>query len=131
MPPEPGSPEAWLQFAVADLTLARQESVSGVMLELLCFHAQQAAEKSIKAVLVLRKVTFPKTHDLKLLIELLPNDIIRPQVLLDAVILSDYATVYRYPGMAEQISHDEYHHLVSLAEAVVAWAEAIIADDGH
>jgi HEPN domain-containing protein len=42
--------------------------VEGVYLEDLCFDAQQAAEKAIKAVLVFRRVRFPYVHDLDTLL---------------------------------------------------------------
>jgi HEPN domain-containing protein len=50
--PQPGSPEEWLRYAQSDLKLASITLPSGVLLEALCFHAQQAAEKAIKAVLI-------------------------------------------------------------------------------
>lgn len=96
------------------------------MYELLCFHAQQAAEKSLKAVLISRGISFPRTHDLKLLIEWLPAGMSRLPLLMDAVILTEYAVVYRYPGASEPITDEEYHNLVRLAEAVVAWAEGLV-----
>src|ERR1041384_7794702 len=37
-----------------------------------CFHAQQAAEKYIKAYLVFQDVDFPKFHDLAKLTKLIP-----------------------------------------------------------
>ena len=40
--------------------------IEGVYLEDLCFDAQQAAEKAIKAVLIHLNVWFPRTHDLDL-----------------------------------------------------------------
>ncbi len=125
MRPDPDTPEAWLLYAHSDLALA-SASVPGVLLENLCFHAQQAAEKSLKAVLVSRGVSFPKTHSIKLLIELLPEDIERTPDLLDAVTLTEYATVFRYPGEVEPITEDEYRHLVALASAVLQWAEETI-----
>lgn len=45
-----GSPDDWLRHAYSDLELARVALPAKVLLELLCFHAQQAAEKSLKAV---------------------------------------------------------------------------------
>ena len=62
--PEPGSPQDWLRYARSDLAVARQSPAADVLWETLCFHAQQAAEKSIKAVLVHRRTPFPYTHDL-------------------------------------------------------------------
>jgi HEPN domain-containing protein len=38
------------------------------------FHAQQAIEKAMKAVLALRGVQFPRTHDLGFLLELADRD---------------------------------------------------------
>ena len=125
MRPDPNTPEAWLAYAHSDLALAAAD-IPGVMRENLCFHAQQAAEKSLKAVLIDQEVAFPKTHSIKLLIELLPIDIERPPALLDAVVLTEYATVFRYPGEVEPITEEEYQHLLTIATDVIQWAEEII-----
>jgi HEPN domain-containing protein len=45
----PGSAEDWLARAEGDLALARAPLPQGAFYEDLCFHAQQAAEKAIKA----------------------------------------------------------------------------------
>jgi len=50
--PEPGSPADWLRYAHSDLVLAETPPPTGVLLELLCYHAQQAAEKALKAALL-------------------------------------------------------------------------------
>lgn len=126
---EPDTPQAWLAYANSDLTLAAA-SIPGVMRENLCFHAQQAAEKSLKAVLIFRNIPFPKTHSIKLLIELLPDDMARPVELLAAVTLTEYATVFRYPGEVEPITAEEHLHLVAMATNVVRWAERIIHQRG-
>jgi len=55
----PGSPPDWLHRARSDLNLARLSRPEGVLLEDLCFHAQQAAEKALKAVLVANSVAVP------------------------------------------------------------------------
>ena len=65
MPPDvptSGSPADWLRYARGDLALAQVSLPENSFYELLCFHAQQAAEKSIKAVLVNRGIAFPKIH---------------------------------------------------------------------
>lgn len=64
-----------------------------------CFHAQQCAEKYLKARLVEAGAAFLKTHDLLLLLTLLqpiePNwGVLQPE--LDT--LNKYAIAYRYPG---------------------------------
>ncbi len=55
----PGSAEDWLRYAKSDLEPARIEKPEGVLLENLCFHAQQAAEKTLKAVLIFLEIDFP------------------------------------------------------------------------
>ena len=65
-PPEkkrlPASPEEWLVHAKSDLKLARLGKESkDVLPQQICFHAQQAVEKSFKAVLLLNKIDFPLT----------------------------------------------------------------------
>ena len=76
MPPkeEVGTPADWLSLAKADLVHASQPLPPGGLYSYLCFHAQQAVEKSIKAVLVHHGIDFPKTHNLQVLIDLLVSN---------------------------------------------------------
>lgn len=56
----PGSPDEWLSHAKSDLRLASLAAEDElVRREQVCFHAQQAAEKAIKAVLLSREIEFP------------------------------------------------------------------------
>ena len=41
--------------------------------KLACWLCQQAAEKAVKAALVLEKIRFPRTHDLDALLDMLPE----------------------------------------------------------
>jgi HEPN domain-containing protein len=61
-----------------------------------CFHAQQAAEKAIKALLTAMQLDFPRTHELMWLLDLIPADPGVPVSLPDAAWLTDFATVGRY-----------------------------------
>lgn len=124
--PFPGSPADWLRYAHSDLELARVRRPAKVLFEGLCFHAQQAVEKALKAVLVAKDVPPPKTHNIRTLLDLLPRDIIVPQRVEDAASLTDYAVMSRYPGDFESIDEKEYKETVRLAETVVLWAERII-----
>ena len=58
----PGSAGDWLRYARSDLELARIDKPEGVLLESLCFHTQQAAEKALKAALIFLEIDYPKTH---------------------------------------------------------------------
>ena len=119
MPPEPGAPADWLRFAESDLALARAPAAPGVLYEMLCFHAQQAAEKSLKAVLLAHKIEFPRTHNLRVLRDLLPPRLPVPSEVEQSVELSDYATMARYPGAYEPVTEDEYREAIRLAAAAV------------
>ena len=123
-----GSPEDWLRHAKADLALATSPLPRDGLYSTLCFHAQQAVEKSVKAVLVFRGIDFPKVHSLTRLIDLLPADIERTSRLIQSARLTVYATVFRYPGEDDEpdISTDKYQEAVRLAETVFKWASELI-----
>ena len=127
---DPDSPATWLSYAKSDLALATLPAPQGVMLEMLCFHAQQAAEKSIKAILIWRAIPFPKTHSVEHLIDLLPADIPRTPDLVASSQLTAYAVIPRYPGFEVPVSEERYRDAVRLAEAVVKWAEETLKPAG-
>ncbi len=63
-----------------------------------CFHAQQCVEKYLKAILILNGVDFSKTHDIVVIVSLLPRKL-RPDLSVEEQRrLTDYATGARYPG---------------------------------
>lgn len=117
-----GSAKDWLRFAESDLEIARIDRPPIVMLETLCFHAQQAAEKAIKAVLITSAIPFPKTHNIRVLLDLLPLNLNIPDEVQEATILTDYSVMTRYPGAVEPVEEDEYWQAIYLATAVVSWA---------
>ncbi len=45
-----------------------------------------------------------------------------PPFLQEAVALTDFAVEARYPGTAEEVTEEEYHETLALAEQVVRWA---------
>ena len=125
-PPErfpPDDPREWLNRARSNLARAKSK-LPGVYLEDLCFDAQQAAEKAVKAVMIRRNIEFPYVHDLARLLSLLEeagDDI--PGVVRKAEELTRYALVTRYPGIARPVSEQECAEAVEIAEMVVQWAE--------
>lgn len=129
MPPErlsPDDPREWLRRAQSSLLQAQTEQ-PGVYLEDLCFNAQQAAEKALKALLIYKGVRFPYIHDINRLIELLAqNGVEIPDQVLQAGSLSDYAVEVRYPGIAEPVTQDEYLDAINQAQIVIAWVESEI-----
>ncbi len=121
-----GSAVDWLRYAESDLDIARITQSSRILLEGLCFHAQQAAEKALKAVLIAYSIPFPRTHNITTLIDLLPQDIALLSEVEAAASLTDYAVLMRYPGDLEPVTEEEYREAVRLAEVVVHWAERLI-----
>jgi HEPN domain-containing protein len=122
----------WIRRSRSNLAKARADrNLPEVLYEDLCFDAEQAAEKSVKALLVFRKVPFPKTHDIVGLLTLLQkNGMDVPDEIRAAGILTEYAIDSRYPGLTEEVTEEDYTHALSLAERVVQWAESIIRYPG-
>jgi HEPN domain-containing protein len=65
------SPQDWIAHAQSDLKMVKPGREDGeILFEQVCFHAQQAVEKALKAVLLARQVDFPLTHDLEVLLDI-------------------------------------------------------------
>lgn len=123
-PPE--DPREWLNRAQSNLSLAKTEG-SDIYLEDLCFHAQQAAEKAIKALLIKQGVEFPYVHDLAELLTLLEQTGIKlPEMVRQGEKLTRFAVFTRYPGIASSVSHEEYAEALDLAEVIVRWVQGQI-----
>lgn len=116
-------PEEWMDHARSDLLLA-QNRLPGLRLEHLCFHAQQAAEKAIKALMIRRGIEFPYVHDLSVLLSMLgeAGETIPDEVEL-ASQLTPYAAATRYPGIEARMTGEDHAEAVRLAESVVNWAQ--------
>lgn len=125
--PIPGTPGDWLARARSDLAFARLPLPEGAFYEDLCFHAQQAAEKALKAVYQNHGWTFRYTHDLEELIAgLKRRGLAIPSEVDDAIVLTSFAWEARYPGLSEPVTPEEYNEAIRHTEAVVAWAEKAI-----
>ena len=125
--PVPGTAQDWMARAKSDLALARLPLPQGAFYEDLCYHAQQAAEKALKAIYQHRDWKFRYVHDLKELVNNLRlNGLDIPLEVEEAVVLSSFAWEARYPGLNEPVTVEEYREALRHAEAVVAWAEKVI-----
>ncbi len=127
MPADPTDPRAWLTRARSNLLLAQKGQRKGVLLEDLCFNAQQAAEKALKAACIYYEIDFPKTHSITLLLDTLETaEVSIPKQIQDADVLTQYAVQTRYPGPVEEITSEEYKEALALAAKVLFWVESII-----
>ena len=112
--------EAWVKRAEEDLFTAKALlNFKKPVPWIICFHAQQSAEKLLKAFLIEHYRTIPKTHDIKSLIltcaeidsaflKLLEEEVDR---------LTEYAVETRYPVLFEP-TVKEAEEAVKLAEKV-------------
>ncbi|MEW5804745.1 MAG: HEPN domain-containing protein [bacterium] len=122
-----GTPGDWLNRARSNLIRARQPKMEGVFWEDLCFDAQQATEKALKAVLIDRGIQFRLVHDIaELLTYLEKNGLSLPEEICAAAALTNFAVEARYPGTAEPVTSEEFKEVLQTAEAVVTWAEALV-----
>lgn len=90
----------WIEYAEEDLRLARHglKIKKSCPYKLIAFHAQQCAEKYLKAFLALKKVDFPYTHNIALLLELCSPYAEWAKEMPMAAALTQYAVTARYPG---------------------------------
>ena len=122
----PDDPREWLNRSRSNLAQAKAKR-KGVYLEDLCFDAQQAAEKAIKALLIKLDMNFPYVHDLAELLTLVEKaGQAVPEPIKRAEELSRFAVFTRYPGIGPSIKEKEYRETVEIAARVVKWAENII-----
>ena len=91
--------EKWFKKAEQDLfTIEALLKLENCPPEICCFHAQQAAEKYLKAYLISKQVSFPKIHDLIKLVLFCTNVNPTFSALQNiALELTDYAVTPRYP----------------------------------
>jgi len=126
MPP-PDRPEVLLHKARQDeLVVERLLGDRDVDDDTLGLHAQQAAEKLLKAVLTSRNVDYPRTHNLGVLIELLAsNGIELPAELADIDRLTPFGTVFRYDEVSHEAGRDRAQWL-AWVRALRGFAQSLI-----
>jgi HEPN domain-containing protein len=111
---------AWLAKAELDLRAGRHEFTAvPPLLHDIVFHAQQAAEKALKAFLAWHQTPFRKTHSLEELGEqCLALDSSLNDIVDRAAPLTEYAWKFRYPGEVETPTDAEATQALSDAQVV-------------
>jgi|WetSurMetagenome_2_1015567.scaffolds.fasta_scaffold178259_1 HEPN domain-containing protein len=109
----------WIKIAEDDLRSAEYLLTMGdsAPFNVICFHAQQSAEKYLKSLLIYHEVDFAKTHDLIVLLNWVPpsaNLAVNPENLLT---LNRYGIQPRYPGDWWPYSKTDAEEAVVLAKA--------------
>ena len=110
----------WLRYAFEDLVVASQTGiVSQILPRHACFHAQQAAEKAIKAALVYEGAEVPRIHDLNRLADMLPPGWQLGVTAEELYRLTLWIPESRYPGDWTPPTDDDAQHALEQARIVV------------
>ena len=107
----------WLRYARDDLEIAGQMAPDAARSRYTCWFSQQAAEKALKALLVLEGIDFPFTHDLESLLELHDH---WPQraARADLEQLTEWGAESRYPGDWPELTAEDGARAEAEARAV-------------
>jgi HEPN domain-containing protein len=122
----------WLAHADEDLRAARYalSMPETPPCRVIAFHAQQCAEKYLKAYLVFHAVDFPYTHSLRRLLDLCAPAAGWSEQLRDAEQLSPYAITARYPGEDLVVTEVEARRAVEVAERVRQVVRSALRKEG-
>lgn len=94
----PDNPEEWIRRARSSLAIARGYKPD-IYREDLCFQAQQAAEKAIKAVFIARSLPLPYIHDIsELLLRIEKSGLVIPEAIKIHIPSYSLCSTYPIPG---------------------------------
>ena len=134
MPPKEVMEEvgAWTAKAESDFkAIELMLPVDDAPFDTVCFHAQQGAEKYLKALLVFHGISFRKTHDLTELLLLLPGNSGVPAEVGDLTDLTYEAIVSRYPDMGMVYDRKTAEDAVRTAELVKSSVLEELRSEGY
>ncbi|MCD8324703.1 MAG: HEPN domain-containing protein [Clostridiales bacterium] len=124
----------WYDLAVTDLGVAKHlnSTYYPKPLEIICYHCQQAAEKSIKALIMYYGAQggMPKLHDLSFLLNQIKNQVeIEDKFYEYADTLTPYGVSIRYPN---ELFLEERHadKAIQYADEIVQWVSDIVNTSG-
>jgi HEPN domain-containing protein len=122
----------WISFAEDDIRMAEVaiKLKSNVPYRIIAFHAQQSAEKYLKAYLVSQNVDFPYTHSITTLLKLCDKYALQIKEIQDADLLTPYAITARYPGQDERVTKGETLKAIAMAKKVRQMVRTALKDLG-
>ena len=110
----------WLRWADEDLALAEHTAADpDVVPRGACVWAHQAAEKALKALLILRDIDPPKLHDLDRLAQRLPDDEGSTFVPIELPELTRWSIEGRYPADLDEATHADGLRAIAIARQVL------------
>lgn len=104
-------------IALASAAIGRPENI--------VYLTQQSIEKNLKALLCYLGQPIVHTHDLDVLVALLPSDK-RPPCSYQLGTLSQYATIRRYEEGYELVTKEDLENTINIGKQVLSWVSGII-----
>lgn len=115
----------WLSYARSDLEAAQTLMASPDHYpRQVCFLAQQATEKAIKAALIIEQIEFPFTHDLDRLRNLLPEQWQVKAAFPDLADMTIWAVEARYPADMPEVLPVDAEKAIKTAVQVLELVES-------
>ncbi|RKU23557.1 HEPN domain-containing protein [Candidatus Poribacteria bacterium] len=122
----------WLRYAEEDLitaeTLLEQPHLPPRQS---CWYAQQSAEKVLKAVLIFLEIDFPRTNDLNVLRNLVPDSWQFKVEHSDLASLTEWAAEARYPSDMPEATNADASKAVEQARSVWTSVSTALAENGY
>lgn len=119
----------WLRYSLGDLytaeSLARDPNIPPRQI---CWFAQQATEKGIKAALIFEDIEVPRTHELQRLISLLPDKWQQTLRHPNLANVTAWSTASRYPGEQDAPTSDDARLALDTAQEIVASLRARLSE---
>ena len=122
----------WLRYAEEDLITAE------TLLEQLhlpprqsCWYAQQSAEKVLKAALIFLEIDFPRTHDLNVLRNLVPDSWQLKTEHSDLASLTGWAAEARYPSDMPEATNADASKAVEQARTIWTSVSTTLTEHGY
>lgn len=123
--------ETWITKAENDLKSAKK-LIEGTdpIYDTSIYHAQQCAEKALKAYLSYKDQPIQKTHDVQFLVELcIELDGIFESIMEDAILLNPYSTLFRYPDIILEPEKEDVIDAIEKAENILHFVKKLIRDE--
>ena len=110
-----------LGFAAGDLVTARSNHAhTAVPNRNAAYMAQRAAEKALRAVILLENRPFDMIHDIDVLAGVVPSDFVVPVPTADLSWLADVESSARYPDEGETITTADAEQAIEIADRIVS-----------
>lgn len=121
----------WIEKADHDLRNAEHTLtiIDDCPFDTVCFHAQQCVEKYLKGWLTSKRIDFPRTHDLVVLLNLAATTGLRGVKTENVQPLNRYTIEARYPGDWDPIDRDEAKQAVAAARSVRDVVRSLLRPD--